>query len=519
MKGPRLTLYQIFARTLRRYARRPALHFDGTTLTYAELDTKATDLAACLSERGVGPGDRVALYVRNCLEFMIADQAIIKLGAAKVPLNELLAADDVGYMVEHSDARALIAHTSFAEKLATIAGPVGRLPIKLAVRNSDHELAGFEDFDTTVGAFSGVSVPAPAVKPDHPALMIYTGGTTGRPKGVLHTQESSALNLLAQVIGAEIMTDEHLLVSSPLPHSAQLVVQAGLLNGARSTIHQSFAPEAILKAIDEDKVTWTFMVPTMIYRMLDSPLIKDVDLSSLRTVLYGASPITKVRLQQAIETFGPVFLQLYGQTEAPNFITSLSKSDHLIEDFQTSCGQPVITCDVAICDEEGKELPYGEVGEITVRSPYTLECYYKDPEKTEANYFGDWMRTGDVAYQSETGHVYLVDRAKDMIISGGMNVYSTEVENVIQEFPQVRQVMVIGIPDDDWGEAVSAFIVPNETPFDEAGLMAHCKQRLAKYKVPKRIELIDEIPLTAYGKPDKKALRGQFWTAGDRQIN
>jgi fatty-acyl-CoA synthase/long-chain acyl-CoA synthetase len=261
------------------------------------------------------------------------------------------------------------------------------------------------------------------------------------------------------------------------------------------------------------------MVPTMIYRVLDAYYPARHDLSSLRTLVYGAAPITRVRLQEVLAKLGPVLLQLFGQTEVPDFATKLSKADHLDERFLGSCGQPVITAEVGIGDPMGRPLPFGEVGEIMVRSPYTLESYYDDPQKTAEVYVGEWIKTGDVGYQIDTGHVFIVDRSKDMIITGGMNVYSSEVENAVQEYPGVRQVMVIGIPHEDWGEAVCAAVIPAGPEFDADDLIAFCKQRLAAYKVPKVVEVVTDIPLTAYGKPDKKTLRAKYWGAQTRQVN
>jgi len=261
------------------------------------------------------------------------------------------------------------------------------------------------------------------------------------------------------------------------------------------------------------------MVPTMIYRLLDHPDLAGCDTSAIRTIFYGAAPITSSRLQQGIEVFGSVFKQLYGQTEAPNFICALEKADHLTPEFQRSCGQPTVFCEVAIRDNQGVEAPLGEVGEINVRSPFTLAGYYREPEKTAEAHWGEWLKTGDVGYQTQTGHVYLVDRSKDMIISGGMNVYSTEVEDVVQRHPMVSQVAVVGLPDNDWGEAVTAFIVPTSSDFVEADVLAFAKRHLAKYKAPKRIIQIDAVPVTAYGKADKKALREEFWGDRDRAIN
>lgn len=519
MRYSDLVLRDMFIRAMDRYRGRPAVHAPDGTLTYGQLYDRANELASGLRSNGIGPGDRVVFLLRNSIDYVVADIAVILAGACKVPLNDMLSPDDVGYMVGHSGARAIIAHTSFKPTVDEISDQCGNVSVRVAVSDSDDVLAGYAPL--AVFAAPAVISPPPdvSVKPSDPGLIIYTGGTTGRPKGVYHTQASLAVNFMSHLINAEIHEDEHLLICSPLPHSAQQFVLSALLRGAQITIEKSYDAGRVLSLIEARQLTWMFMVPTMIYRLLDAPELDTTDHSSLRTIVYGASPITEARLKQGLGVFGPIFLQIYGQTEIPNLVTTLSKSDHLVPEYLTSCGQPVMFCDVVIRDETGQELPIGEVGEITVRSFYTLEYYHEAPDKTDEAYSGSYLRTGDVAYKSETGHVYLVDRAKDMIISGGMNVYSTEVENVIQEVEGVGQVVVIGLPDDDWGEAVTAFVIPGVDQPDEAEIVTHCRSKLAKYKVPKQVEIVPDIPLTPYGKPDKKALRARFWGAHGRQIN
>ena len=540
----RLTPRDLYLRALGRFGPREALACDGRSLTYAELDAASARLASALAARGIGHGDAVALLLVNSLEFMIADIAIARLGAVKVPLNDMLAPADVAYMLGHAGARAVVAHDGFAALVAGERTAFDAVAVRIAVdgpdappdappdtppgapsggaagRDAAPGLPGFERWAAVLDAADPVAPPRPPLAPDDPGLVIYTGGTTGRPKGVVHVQEALAVNLLSQALNGEIGPDERLLLCSPLPHSAQLLAEAALVRGARVTIQRGFDAAAVLEAIERERITWTFAVPTMIYRLLDAPAREARDCSSLRTVLYGASPITESRLNEALVAFGPVFLQIYGQTEVPNFITTLAKSDHLEPEYLRSCGQPVAFCDVAIRDPGGARVPDGEVGEVTVRSPYALARYHDDPERTAEAFHGDWLRTGDVGRLGPGGHLYLVDRAKDMIVSGGMNVYSSEVEHAVQAHPDVAQVMVVGVPDDDWGEAVRAFVVPRaDAAFDEGALLAHCRERLARYKVPKRVERLDALPLTAYGKPDKKALRARFWPAGGRAVN
>lgn len=510
--------HEMFTRALKRYADRPCLTFEGNTLTYADVDGASDRLAQALAARGVGHRDVVALYLRNSFEVVIADMAIIKLGAVRSPLNEMLSASDVTYMLTHADAKALIAHSSFYETLAAAGEAVSAVDVRICVED-EGELVGFEGYQAALDAAPDGTPDRPPLEPADPHFMGFTGGTTGRSKGVVHQMAPMGLNLLCHMMSAEIAADDHLLIHSPIAHAAGLFVQTALLMGARVSIMSGFDPTEMLRLVEAEKITWTFMVPTMIYRVLDHPDLASRDTSSIRTIFYGAAPITSSRLQQGIDAFGLVFKQLYGQTEAPNFICALEKIDHLQPELQRSCGQPTLFCEVLICDDNGAEQPPGEVGEITVRSPFTLAGYYKEPDKTAEAHWGDWLRTGDVGYQSKSGHIFLVDRSKDMIISGGMNVYSTEVEDVVQRHPMVSQVVIIGLPDEDWGEVVTALVVPAAGDFDADAVLAFAKGELAKYKAPKRLIEIDVVPVTAYGKPDKKALRKEYWGDRDRAIN
>jgi len=518
---PRTTFQSLgglFASALKRFQARTALVApSGARVTYRELDDQSNRLANALADRGVGPGSVVAILLRNCTEFVIADLAVMKLGAAKVPLNSLLAPNNVAYMLRHSNAIGLIVHTSLAHLLPDSEADLETIVTRIAVTDSGSVPASFTEWSSLLDASSVTAVRNEA-PPEAVGLIIYTGGTTGEPKGVVHGQAALVHNILSQVIMSEITAEERMLITTPLPHAAHLLCQAGLLRGATVWITEGFDPLQTLDLIRTERLTWCFMVPTMIYRLLDALETHSSDISSLRTVLYGASPISRPKLVRALERFGPIFLQVYGQTEAPNFITTLSKSDHLVPELQLSCGQPVLATQVRIAGPEGNELPLGEIGEVQVRSVYTLAAYHRDPETSEAAYSGEWLRTGDLGFQQATGHVFLVDRLKDMVISGGMNVYSREVEHVIQTFSGVSQVVVIGIPDPKWGEAVAAFVVLSGASIEPEALLEHCRARLDRYKVPKQVNIVSQIPLTAYGKPDKKALRARYWSGQSRSI-
>jgi fatty-acyl-CoA synthase len=296
------------------------------------------------------------------------------------------------------------------------------------------------------------------------------------------------------------------------------------LRGGTNILLEGFDPEVLLDTIERERATSTLMVPTMLYVLLDTPGIADRDLSSLRTLAYGAAPMGRERLEQAMQTFGPIFVQGYGQTEAPMQISVLTKADHVRAaqrpEILTSCGRAVAIAEVRIAGDDLRELPDGEVGEIVVRGPHLTLGYVGKPDETAATIRDGWLCTGDLGRRDDEGYLYIVDRKKDMIISGGFNVYPKEVEQVLFSHPAVADACVIGVPDEKWGEAVKAIVVPAEgAEVDPEELIALVKQRKSSVLAPKSVELVDAIPLTSVGKHDKKALRARYWADRARAVN
>jgi fatty-acyl-CoA synthase/long-chain acyl-CoA synthetase len=486
---------------LRRHASRVALETPQGRLTYADLEDRSRRIAGGLAELGSQRGDRVALLLRNSIAYAVADLAIVRSGLVKVPLNELLSKSDVKHAMRHSGASIVIVHGSLHPLLEGLTGVH-----TVVVPDDSTHIEGTSSFEDL--GRSPPREPCPA-RPGEPAVIMYTGGTTGRPKGIVHDAGALGTNLLAHVLSGQIRDGEKMLLCTPLPHSAGFFLQAGLLQGATVHLATRFDPAEFLRHVEEHAISWTFMVPTMIYRLLDALGDQERETSSLETIVYGAAPIARARIEEALRRFGPVFLQLFGQSECPNFATTLAKEDHHDPSLLASCGQPCPGVEVRIGDEAGGELASGEVGEVLLRAPYTLREYHLAPELTDQAFFDDWLRTGDVGYQIPSGHLFLVDRKKDMIITGGMNVYSSEVEQVLHEHASIGSAAVVGVPDADWGEAVHAFFVPREG-VEAAELIDFCRGRLAKYKVPKGFTPVEALPTTPYGKVDKKALRADW---------
>lgn len=499
-----LCITDLVEQAMRRYGDATALITTDERISYRQLDERARQLAGFLQEKGIRCGERVALHLRNGAEYVIADLAILKLKAVKVPLNELMAPSELEYCLWHSEAAAVISHAS----LPVAPAGMEQLAVRISVSDAHPARAGWTSWEEAV-SHSREFDPGLAAKPDDMALIAYTGGTTGHPKGVQHVQHRLALNLLAHVICGDVRADEVMLLTTPLPHSAGYHLQACLLQGGTIVLAPRFDPEGFVALANRHNVTWTFAVPTMLYRLFDYIAEARGTPLSLRTIVYGAAPMSKERLKEGLEMLGPVFLQLFGQTECPNYITTLSKADHLDPDLLASCGRSVAMLDLRIRKPDGAIAEPGEVGEVEVASPYSLVEYYKNPEATVSAIRDGWLRTGDLGYLDQNRYLFLVDRAKDMIISGGMNVYSVEVEGALRQHEAIRDVAVIGCPDSDWGEAVVAFVVTNHQASEEE-LGAFARSILSRYKVPKRFVFVQTLPVTKYGKIDKKMLRSKL---------
>lgn len=517
------TLKQLYESVLCRYESVPAIKFDGETLTYNDLNERSARFANALLNQGLKSEDRVGVLMSNRLEYPITDIGLARAGLAKVPLNDMLSAADVEYMLTNSEASAVVAGPNFVETIETVAPNIPTLdhiitvdaPERITIEDN-HQSVRFEHLIETAE-----STPPPvSVSKDTLAGVFHTGGTTGDPKGVKHTQENLALNAVAHAIELDIQPQDTLLLMTPLPHSAGLIMAGSMTQGSTHVITQEFEAEQALKIIEQQEISWTFMVPTMIYRVLNSLDNHEYDTSTLETLVYGAAPMKPDRLREGLDKLGDVFIQLYGQYETPDLITVLPKSAHNPENEErlSSCGVPTTMCEVAIVDD-GKPVEPGEPGEILARGAYTMEGYYDMPETTAETIEDGWVHTGDIGKMDEDGYYYILDRDSDVIITGGMNVYTVTIEDVIQQYDQVANVAVIGVPHDEWGEAVKAVIVPKDDTVDQDALHAFCDSRLADYKIPKSIDVVDELPTTPYGKIDKKQLREPYWKDEMREIN
>jgi fatty-acyl-CoA synthase len=363
---------------------------------------------------------------------------------------------------------------------------------------------------------------APTVDGEDVAGLAYTGGTTGKPKGVMGTYRSGATMTQIQLLEWDWPADTRFLICTPLSHAGAAFFIPTLMTGGALVVLPYFEPGLFLETIEKHTITATMLVPTMLYVLLDHPKLDEVDTSSLQTVYYGAAACSPTRLQEAIRRLGPIFFQYYGQAECPMAITSLRKEDHDVDDLArlATCGRPTPWIRVKLLDDDNNEVPRGEPGEICAQGPLVMSGYWKKPAETEEALRGGWLHTGDIAREDEHGFYTIVDRKKDMIVSGGFNVFPREVEDVLATHASVAQCAVIGVPDEKWGEAVKAIVVLRPDASATADeLIALVKEGKGAHYAPKTVEFAESIPISPLGKPDKKALRALYWGDTGRQVN
>ncbi|MCU7724408.1 fatty-acid--CoA ligase FadD8 [Actinoplanes sp. KI2] len=494
---------------LRRHRDKPVMELGGGTLTGGEVAAAASRYVQALEALGVGAS---ALLSTNRPEVLLIVAAGQVLGARRTALHPLGSLDDHAYAINDAGIGTLIVDPVFAERALGLLDRVPGLKQVLTIGPAPSSLAGAVDLVAAASHYQPAPLRPASLAPDHVVSITYTGGTTGRPKGVMGTAQS--MLTMSQVMLAEWEWPDapRFLVCTPLSHAGAAFFVPTLLKGGSLVVLPRFDPAEVLRTIEEQRITATMLVPTMLYALLDHPDSGTRDLSSLETVYYGAAPINPVRLREAIDRFGPIFAQYYGQSEAPMAISYLPRGEH--DDARlTSCGRPSAFLRTALLDEHGNRVPPGEPGEICVAGPLLAAGYWNQPEATAAAFGGGWLRTGDVAREDPDGYWHIVDRVKDMIVTGGFNVFPREVEDAIATHPAVAQVGVIGVPDATWGEAVTAIVVLRDGSAADglaADLKALVRDRKGPVQAPKHVIVADRLPLTALGKPDKKALRAAY---------
>lgn len=509
-----------------------ALYPQRTCLTDGELslsfhDTQAYThrIALALQAQNVGEGSKVAVYSPNDVMGFLSMLGTLRTGATWVPINAKNVLDENIYIMQNTDVEWLFYHSNFANVVAEIRAKVptirGVICVDKPGQGGEIESPSLESW---CQAFDGKAKPLPE-NPDRVALLGSTGGTTGKPKGVCLTDR--VLEVLTACYFTNMPCDQppvHLLVA-PMTHAAGGTAFPLLALGGTQLFMTETEPEAIMQMIERHKVTHLFLPPTVIYVMLAHPKVRDYDYSSLKYFLYAAAPMSADKLRLAIDVFGPVMVQSYGQVEAPMMCTFMSIKDHLEalkpgnEHRLLSCGKASYFSRVAIMDDDGNLLDRNVKGEIVVRSSLVMAGYYNNIEATEKSRAHGWHHTGDIGLIDDDGFVFIVDRKNDMIITGGFNVFPSEIEQVIWSHPAVQDCAVIGVPDDKWGEAVKAVIeaVPGKS-ISEQDIIALCKENLGSVKAPKSVEVWETLPRSPVGKVLKKEIRKSFWQDQPRAI-
>jgi fatty-acyl-CoA synthase len=514
----RTTRLMLVTEMIRRGARhhrdRVALVFGDRRLSYDEVDRLSNRLANTLIGRlGREPKSRVALLSDNSLLSIPTDFACAKARLARVPLNSRLSADEQQRMIEGVGADLLIYGPTQAARAHALAA---RMP------GLHHLGLGCGEDLLQLARDAPDNDPRLSAEPDDTVLALYTSGTTGKLKAVEHSHASYGAvvaNVLLNLV--DPAPGEMILHAASLIHASGTFILPFWLRGGVAGILPGFDPPAYIAAIERWRPAALCLVPTMLQMLVEQPGIERVDMSSVETILYGASPMPRPLIERVLALWGPRFVQFYGQTEAPLAIACLGKAEHSLDHPERliSCGRPAIDCEVKLVDEQGDDAAEGEPGEIAVRAPFVMKRYLGDDALNAASFLpGGWLRTRDVGRFDEDGYLYLIERTSDMIVTGGYNVYPKEVEDVLAAHPAVIEAAVVGIPDDKWGEAVTAFVVLRDGTVEEEALLDHCRGQLAGYKVPKSVRFVAEIPRSAVGKPLRRALRDPFWEGRERRI-
>ncbi len=520
-----MLIHQFFDYHTQRNPAQDCLLFQGKTLSYARLAEDSLRIANGLHARGIASNDRVAILCENCPEVLTIVLACSRIGAVAVPLNYRLAAPEVAYILNDAEAKILFAPDMALIELLSKLRPLAKEALPIIAASAE----GADNWQQWLDQQVATPVNFGDISADAGILQLYTSGTTGRPKGVVTSQRNifalytSASTSLANKAGPGTRD----LVCAPNFHIGGIgTLLLPILAGASVVLHSSFNPMAVVDDLENHKIDNMFIVPAMIMAILDYvPNIEQRDFSSLRQLLYGASPISTGLLERALKIFKCDFYQCYGMTETTGTIVSLSPEDHITAlkecpELLQSCGRPQAGVEVKVIDAAGKTLSTGETGELLIRSEANMLCYYNRADATAETLINGWIHTGDSAIIDDQGYIFLRDRIKDMIVSGGENIYPIEIENVLSQHPAVGDVAVVGIPCAKFGEAPLACVVLKpEHNLTEQEMIDFCREQLAGYKIPRQLKIFDVLPRNPSGKLLKKDLRAPFWEGNERGIN
>ncbi|WP_034759437.1 class I adenylate-forming enzyme family protein [Rossellomorea vietnamensis] len=498
-----MNISELLSRNSRKYPTRQAVVTEGEEMTYRELDEKVNQLANSLKMRDIGVGDKVMLFMPNSAEFVISYFAVLRLGAIIVPVNAKLSPDELSFIVHHSDARAILAHEGVWETVESI--ELGHL---LCIKTGKTR-GSWKSFEDMLNEGSKEKIECTMSEEDD-ATILYTSGTTGQPKGVLFTYRNILTVSIMMCVEFEMKPESRILHMMPLSHSAplHLFLIAGTYVGTTHILSPTFTPENLLKLVEQEQITHFFGAPVAYLFTSKLPDIQTYNLTSMKYWVYGGAPVSGAEIAYIKERLGTDLLHcVYGLTEAGPSGTLLGADEH--HQKGGSIGKRgALGTEIVIVNEEGEPVDTNEVGEILLYGEGNMKGYYKDPEKTEEAFINGWLKTGDLARVDEQGYIWVVDRKKDMIISGGVNVYPKEIEELLVEHPDISEVAVVGVPHPEWGETVKAYVVSSLSSNELSTVCNEfLKGKLASYKTPKLYESLHALPRNATGKILKQPLR------------
>ncbi|MCI5074200.1 long-chain-fatty-acid--CoA ligase [Oricola sp.] len=503
----------------------PFLRQDGVSLSYRDADLKANRWANAMIARGLQPGDRIAYLSTNTIDMGVMYMACAKAGVAPVMLNYRLAPREWLWILQDAEVKAAFVHGgSYLDGIDTIRDQLQGVDAFVSVGTDTRE--GWQPLDAFIGD-SEASAPRLPLTQHDLLYLIYTSGTTGHPKGIMishqnviaHVEQSMCASVAARAPGSRA------LVVTPLYHAAGVLrIMTAAINGGTVVLMEHFDPEAFLETVVAEKINTVNMVPSIVQTLLEHPGIEDMNFDSLQVIYYGAAPIGEPVLRRALATFQCPLIQGYGLSESTGGIAYLNEVDHQKAlqgrpELLKSTGRAVVLADIRVVDGDGNEVPAGTVGELVIRGPNVMKGYWRNPEKTAETIVDGWLHSGDAAYLDAEGYVFLQDRIKDMIVSGGTNIYPNEIESALLEHDDILDVAVIGVPHEKWGEAALAICVTrsgNTLPAD--ALIGFCRDRLGGYKIPRQYEFVRELPRNASGKILKRVLREPYWKGRERAI-
>ncbi len=499
--------------------------------TYREFGDRINRLSLCLKDLGVGKDDKVALLHPNCHYFLEAYYGITQIGAVSVPINYRLSPKEIAFILGDSESKILIADPMFQGQIDPIRAEMRH--IKKIIWTGEERIEKEPrdlNYEKVLQEMNLRSLPEPNTTAEDVAQIYYTSGTTGRPKGVMLSHKNVSTHALGTVAELHLTDSDVWIHVAPLFHLADAwATWAITLVGGTHILVREFDSKTVFEAIEREKVTITNLIPTMLNLMVNHPEVKKYDYRSLRALLSGGAPIAPEVVRKIVDTFQCDYIQTYGMTETSPYLTLSILKEHLkklpFEDqlrFKSKTGREFIGVQLKVVNDRGEEIKSDEkeVGEIIVKGDIVTKGYWKLPEETKKSIKDGWLYTGDMAVMDEEGYVTIVDRKKDMILTGGENVYSTEVENILYIHPAILECAVVGIPDQKWGEAVKGIVVlkPGQKATEQE-IIQFCKEKMAHYKAPKSIDFIDALPRTGSGKIHKKGIRDKYWEGYEKKVH